>query len=81
MGEKKEGKDRRTLTPGKKRKTAILSKNFKIKHIEKKIQIGMQKIPEKDRKEIWQQERTRQIKETQQIKQDPWRLPKKEKKP
>ena len=59
-----------------KEKQAILSRNAKIRHIEKKIEIGMQKIPEKDRKEILTQEK----KETAQIKQDLWKLRNKEKK-
>ena len=61
-------------------KMKIKSKNAKIQHIEKTIEIGLNKIPEQEKDKILREERLREYKKTQDIKQDLWKLRKKEKK-
>merc|ERR1712055_387086 len=51
-------------------KTRILSKQAKIKHLEKTIQIGMEKIPEQEKERLEREEKMKRKLELQQTKQD-----------
>ena len=57
-----------------------LSKEAKIDYIEKKIEIGLEKIPVEDKVRIEKEEKLRERKKIQEIKQSLWKLRKKEKK-
>ena len=61
-------------------KTKILSKQAKIKHIEKSIEIGMEKIPKLEKERLELEEKKKRKLELQQTKQDLWKLRKQEKK-
>ena len=61
-------------------KMKIKSKNAKIQHIEKTIEIGMNKIPEHEKNKILKEEKLKEHTETLNMKQDLWKLRKKEKK-
>ena len=61
-------------------KMKIKSRNSKIKHIENVVNIGLNKIPKEDREKIKQEEKLQEYKELHTIKQDLWKLRKKEKK-
>ena len=56
----------------------IKSKNAKIQHLEKTIEIGLNKIPEQEKDKIIREEKLREYKKTHDIKQDLWKLRKKE---
>ena len=57
-----------------------LSRKAKLDHIEKKIEIGLEKIPVEDKIRIENDEKMREKKKLQEIKQSLWKLRKKEKK-
>ena len=61
-------------------KSRILSKRAKINHLEKTVEIGMEKIPQQEKNRLELEEREKRKRELEQTKQDLWKLRKQERK-
>ena len=67
-------KERERARIEKKEKTAIMSKDAKIKHIQKKITESLTKLPEKERYRIEREEEIERRHDLKRIKEDLWKL-------